>query len=62
MATLPEVFEGLVADIRDAGLNKSTGWVRIVWETVRPDDFPNYTAGNWGPEASVSCARTGDSG
>jgi glucose-6-phosphate 1-dehydrogenase len=30
------------------------------WENSTPEDFPNYAAGTWGPEAAISLmARDG---
>lgn len=39
LATPPEVFDDLVVGIRESGLNKSQGWVRIVVEKPFGNDF-----------------------
>jgi glucose-6-phosphate 1-dehydrogenase len=30
------------------------------WAAVKPDDFPNYAAGSWGPEAVQSLLENQD--
>lgn len=70
----PEAYETLLLDIMmgDATLfmradQVEAAWSIItpileVWETVPPADFPNYSAGTWGPEAAeVLIARDGRS-
>lgn len=70
----PEAYETL---LRDVILGDSTLFMRAdqveaawslvdpilqVWEANSPSDFPNYSAGSWGPEASqVLIARDGRS-
>jgi len=70
----PEAYETLLLDVMegDATLFKRTDQVeaswRVVtpileeWEASPPTDFPNYSAGTWGPEsAEVLIARDGRS-
>jgi glucose-6-phosphate 1-dehydrogenase len=70
----PEAYETLLLDImlRDATLfmradQVETAWSVVTpimegWKAVSPSDFPNYQAGNWGPEgAEVLIARDGRS-
>jgi glucose-6-phosphate 1-dehydrogenase len=72
-ATPPEAYETLLLDVMwgDATLfmradQKEAAWSVItpvldVWETVKSTDFPNYTAGSWGPEeADILIARDGN--
>ncbi len=73
-AAPPEAYETLLLDIMlgDATLfmradQVEAAWSIItpileVWEAVSPADFPNYSAGTWGPEAAeVLIARDGRS-
>ena len=30
-----------------------------VWSATPPSDFPNYTAGSWGPESTQGLLETG---
>jgi glucose-6-phosphate 1-dehydrogenase len=70
----PEAYETLLYDIliNDATLfmradQVEAAWSAIMpilesWEAVSPEDFPNYPAGNWGPEsAETLIARDGRS-
>jgi glucose-6-phosphate 1-dehydrogenase len=70
----PEAYETLLLDVivGDATLfmradQVEAAWSLImpildVWESVPPSDFPNYSAGTWGPEAaSTLIARDGRS-
>jgi glucose-6-phosphate 1-dehydrogenase len=70
----PEAYETLLLDILqgDATLfmradQVATAWSVVTpilegWKAVSPSDFPNYQAGNWGPEgAEVLIARDGRS-
>jgi glucose-6-phosphate 1-dehydrogenase len=61
-----EAYETLLLDVMrgDATLfmradQTETAWevlapILQAWETIIPTDFPNYQAGNWGPEAADS--------
>ncbi|MBX7105410.1 MAG: glucose-6-phosphate dehydrogenase [Gemmataceae bacterium] len=61
----PEAYETLLLDAMqgDAGLfmradQVETAWKLVDpilenWESAPPDDFPNYAAGTWGPEAAT---------
>lgn len=73
-STPPEAYETLLLDVMigDATLFKRGDQVEVSWEilmpvlkmwgAVSPEDFPNYTAGSWGPEAAeVLIARDGRS-
>ncbi len=73
-AAPPEAYETLLLDtmLGDATLfmradQVEAAWSIItpileVWEAVSPADFPNYSAGTWGPEAAeVLIARDGRS-
>ncbi len=65
----PEAYETLLLDVMrgDATLfmradQVEAAWSVIspvldVWATVRPPDFPNYSAGTWGPEAAETLIR-----
>ncbi len=70
----PEAYETLLLDVivGDATLfmradQVEAAWALImpvldIWESVPPSDFPNYSAGAWGPEAaSTLIARDGRS-
>jgi glucose-6-phosphate 1-dehydrogenase len=70
----PEAYETLLLDIMlgDATLfmradQVEAAWSVVTpimegWKAVSPSDFPNYQAGNWGPEgAEVLIARDGRS-
>jgi glucose-6-phosphate 1-dehydrogenase len=70
----PEAYETLLLDVmlKDATLFMRADQVEAAWsvispvlegwEAVLPDDFPNYLAGSWGPEAAqVLIARDGRS-
>jgi glucose-6-phosphate 1-dehydrogenase len=70
----PEAYETLLLDIilGDATLfmradQVEAAWSAIspileAWEAVAPEDFPNYSAGTWGPEAAeILIARDGRS-
>jgi len=70
----PEAYETLLLDVMlgDATLFMRADQVEAAWsvispvlegwEAVLPDDFPNYSAGTWGPEAAqVLIARDGRS-
>ena len=60
----PEAYETLLLDVMqgDATLfmradQVEAGWTLVApilehWEHARPDEFPNYAAGSWGPEAA----------
>ena len=73
-STPPEAYETLLRDVMigDATLFKRGDQVESSWETlmpvleawaaVVPEEFPNYTAGSWGPEAAeVLIAQDGRS-
>ncbi len=61
----PEAYETLLLDVMrgDATLFKrndqvEASWAAVTpilegWAATRPDDFPNYQAGTWGPEDAV---------
>jgi glucose-6-phosphate 1-dehydrogenase len=63
-AASPEAYETLLLDVAagDATLFMRADQVEAAWSLVqpvldywasnRPDDFPNYPAGSWGPEAA----------
>ncbi|MGD9896713.1 MAG: glucose-6-phosphate dehydrogenase [Candidatus Methylacidiphilaceae bacterium] len=70
----PEAYETLLRDVilGDGTLfmradQVETAWSLVdpilqVWESNQPTDFPNYSAGSWGPEAAqVLIARDGRS-
>jgi glucose-6-phosphate 1-dehydrogenase len=60
----PEAYEGLLLDALqgDQTLFVRADWLELAWRFITPllgawaadapDDFPNYTAGSWGPEAA----------
>jgi glucose-6-phosphate 1-dehydrogenase len=60
----PEAYETLLEDCieGDSTLFTRSDWVELawslvdpiirVWENNKPDDFPNYPAGSWGPKKS----------
>jgi len=69
----PEAYETLLLDVMegDATLfmradQSEAAWSVIapildVWENVKSTDFPNYPAGNWGPEeADILIAQDGN--
>jgi glucose-6-phosphate 1-dehydrogenase len=73
-STPPEAYETLLLDVMigDATLFKRGDQVEVSWEiltpvlenwaAVSPEEFPNYTAGSWGPEAAeVLIAQDGRS-
>jgi glucose-6-phosphate 1-dehydrogenase len=63
-AAVPEAYETLLLDaiLGDATLfmradQVEAAWSVVMpvldaWESIPPIDFPNYTAGTWGPEAA----------
>ncbi len=65
-ALSPDAYETLLWDVmkNDATLfmradQVEAAWqlltpVLEAWQTTAPSDFPNYTAGSWGPEATLS--------
>jgi glucose-6-phosphate 1-dehydrogenase len=68
----PEAYETLLLDVMLGDFTQfmradqlETAWSVIspileAWESVDPDDFPNYPAGSWGPEdAEVLIAQDG---
>jgi glucose-6-phosphate 1-dehydrogenase len=68
----PEAYETLLLDVMLGDFTQfmradqlETAWSVIspileAWESVEPDDFPNYSAGSWGPEdAEVLIAQDG---
>ena len=72
--TPPEAYETLLLDVMlgDATLFKRGDQVEVSWQIltpvlerwaqVLPEEFPNYTAGSWGPEAAeVLIAQDGRS-
>jgi glucose-6-phosphate 1-dehydrogenase len=73
-STPPEAYETLLLDVMlgDATLFKRGDQVEVSWDiltpvletwaAVSPEEFPNYTAGSWGPEAAeVLIAQDGRS-
>jgi glucose-6-phosphate 1-dehydrogenase len=71
-STPPEAYETLLLDVMLGDFTQfmradqlETAWSIInpilnVWESVEPDDFPNYASGSWGPEeAEVLIAQDG---
>ena len=69
----PEAYETLLLDIMsgDATLFMRRDQIETAWEVIMPildswqsssnQDFPNYTAGTWGPEdAEALIARDGN--
>jgi glucose-6-phosphate 1-dehydrogenase len=68
----PEAYETLLLDVMLGDFTQfmradqlEAAWSVIgpvldAWETIEPDDFPNYAAGSWGPEeAEVLIAQDG---
>jgi glucose-6-phosphate 1-dehydrogenase len=68
----PEAYETLLLDVMLGDFTQfmradqlETAWsiltpILEVWESVEPTDFPNYSAGSWGPEeAEVLIAQDG---
>ena len=61
----PDAYETLLQDVMNGDSTQfmradqlETAWSVIspildVWQDIGPSDFPNYSAGSWGPEEST---------
>lgn len=66
---MPSAYQWLILDALqgDQTLFPRSDWIYAAWsivdplvaksETVRPDDYPNYAAGSWGPSAGDELLR-----